>query len=155
MSNKKFYFSLIVIFTISALLLGFSYSKNSNDGGDELIVFEDKDDTFKVVYSQKNKLDRASSSIDFGVSNLSDELVDYQVDIVREDEGTSVLYYSVDGSLERPLDDKPIFVGTLRNKGLDGDYALHNLKVNGKDDSGDDNNEEEGDGEDNIQETLN
>ena len=32
---------------------------------------------------------------------------------------------------------------------------IYTYEVNGKDDSGDDNNEEEGDGEDNIQETLN
>ena len=126
--NKKFYFIMIFIFALSALLLGLSYSKDS--GKDmELKIKENVDEYFRVVYSTEQTLSSNNDSIDFGITNISDKNVDYVIRLHKKTNKN--VYYTLDGEEEKTLNNDKIFTSSLSKKGTDGDYEMHTISVSG------------------------
>ena len=126
--NKKFYFIMIFIFALSALLLGLSYSKDS--GKDmEFKIKESIDENFRVVYSTEQTLSSKNDSIDFGITNITDKNVDYVIRLSKKNNKN--VYYTLDGEDEKTLNNDRIFTSSLSKKGTDGDYEMHSISVNG------------------------
>jgi hypothetical protein len=124
--NKKFYFILVFVFAVSALLLGLSYSKDSgNDSNLKLI--QNYDDFFRVVYSSKQVLNKDNKKIDFGISNVTDSNQDYEIRLIGN--GDTTIYYRLDAEDEQTLNNEKIFTSSLTKKGTDGDYAMHTIEI--------------------------
>ncbi len=129
--TKRFYFILIFVFAVSALLLGLSYSKDSGTDID-LKLIQNTDDYFRVVYSKENKLNKKDNKIDFGVSNITNKDLDYVIKIINK--GKNAIYYRLDGEKEKTLGNEVVFTATIKKKGTDGDYNLHRLEITNQDD---------------------
>ena len=124
--NKKYYLLLIFVFALSALLLGFSYSKDSGDDVD-LKLIQDYSDYFRVVYSTDKNLNKNNNKIDFGITNISDSNQDYVIKLVNNSKEN--VYYLLDGESERKLEKEIIFTSSLAKKGDDGDYVMHSIQI--------------------------
>ena len=124
--NKKFYFILIFVFAVSALLLGLSYSKDSGTDSD-LKLIQNYDDYFRVVYSTNKVLNNDNNKIDFGITNITDSNQDYEIRLVGN--GDTPIYYKLDEEKEQTLNNEKIFTSSLTKKGTDGDYAMHTIEV--------------------------
>lgn len=129
--NKKYYLLLIFVFALSALLLGFSYSKDSGDDVD-LKLIQDYSDYFRVVYSTDRVLNKDNKKIDFGITNISDSNQDYVIKLINNTKDN--VYYLLDGESERKLEKEIIFTSSLTKNGDDGDYVMHTLEITSEND---------------------
>ena len=106
MSKIKFYLSLLVIFSLSAILFGISYSKETGVSNYTSLV--QVNDELKVAYNKGNEIsiDKVIAKDEYekapiysmGITNLSKEKATYVIDVVCYDCFSNNVYYSLDGS---------------------------------------------------------
>ena len=131
MENKKnndfrFYIVLLIILSLSILVLGLSYSKESGtnyyEGASENI------NNLKIVYANSKKIQTPAVSLKnymdateypFSVTNESKNDSYYELDIICDDCYGNGYYYSIDGILEEDL----------MPYGKEKDHVTHSLRV--------------------------
>lgn len=127
MKNKKFYFVIILIFSLSALLLGFSYSKESGTNNDALLI-SDNTSYYRIVYSEGSVLKTESMpSTLVSIINKSDSEVTYMVYLKNKEDNK--IYFSVDGAGEEVYDGGSILNVKLNKFGTDGDQVTFEISV--------------------------
>ena len=127
MKNKKFYFAIILIFSLSALLLGFSYSKESGTNNDALLI-SDNSSYYRIVYSEGSVLKTESKpSTLVSIINKSDSDVTYMVYLASKSDET--IYFSVDGAGEEAYNGGSILNVKLSKFGTDGDQVTFEVSV--------------------------
>ena len=117
---------LIIVFALSALLLGLSYSKGSGTDRDVKLI-QNYDDYFRIVYSTNRNLSKDNNKIDFGITNITDKNQDYVIKLVNNED--KEVYYRLDSEEEKTLGKEIIFTSSLSSKGTDGDYVMHSLEI--------------------------
>ena len=127
MKNKKFYFVIILVFSLSALLLGFSYSKESGTNNDALLI-SDNSSYYRIVYSEGNVLKTESMpSTLVSIINKSDSDVTYMVYLNNKSDED--IYFSVDGAGEEKYNGGSILNVKLSKFGTEGDQVTFEVTV--------------------------
>ena len=138
MSAKRFYIPLVIVLTLSVVLLGMSYSKESGVSDYDAIV--SKSDGIKVIYESKNVfssevLNDLTKYLEvkeykFNIINLNKTKENYyiKVDLGEADKDIK-FYYSLDGKEPVLLSKDIILESTLEEYGSNGDYVTHSLRL--------------------------
>lgn len=131
--GKKFYIVIFCILSCSVLLLGMSYSKNSNDNMDTGLI-EYSNDTFRVVYSHDKLLDtRDNNTLRVSLINKKYNDTSYALYLKEEDnKDINGVYYTINGE-EYALTDNVIYLGTLSKYGTNGDTYMFDISLRGAD----------------------
>lgn len=131
--GKKFYIVIFCILSCSVLLLGMSYSKNSNDNMDTGLI-EYSNDTFRVVYSHDKLLDtRDNNALRVSLINKKYNDTSYALYLKEEDnKDINGVYYTINGE-EYVLTDNVIYLGTLSKYGTNGDTYMFDISLRGTD----------------------
>lgn len=131
--GKKFYIVIFCILSCSVLLLGMSYSKNSNDNMDTGLI-EYSNDSFRVVYSHDKLLDtRDNNTLRVSLINKKYDDTSYALYLKEEDnKDINGVYYTINGE-EYALTDNVIYLGTLSKYGTNGDTYMFDISLRGAD----------------------
>lgn len=132
---KRFYVVLFCVLSISVVLLGFSFSKESGSN-DALTLAESKDDEYRVIYSNNKRLNTTNNdNLNISVINKMNKDVDYYL-VLDEINNTSYdeLYYVLDDYEEQKVINNTIFLGELKSYGKDGDHVSKSLRIFSKKD---------------------
>lgn len=129
--NNKFCLVILCVLSCSVLLLGMSYSKNSNDSMDTGLI-EYSNDGYRVVYSHDELLDTKDNNIlRVSLVNMRYEDTSYALylkeEYNRDIEGIS---YILNGE-EYVLTDNVIYLGSLNKYGTDGDTYMFDITLKG------------------------
>ena len=129
--GKKFYIVIFCIVSCSVLLLGMSYSKNSNDNMDTGLI-EYSNDSFRVVYSHDKLLDtRDNNTLRVSLINKKYDDTSYALYLKEEDnKDINGVYYTINGE-EYALTDNVIYLGTLSKYGTNGDTYMFDISLRG------------------------
>lgn len=128
--SRRFYVLLFCIMSVSAILLGFSYAKESGET-DVASLAEIHNETFRVVFSNNKRLDTMDNNqVDISIINkdTKDNHFALQLDEIDGQQVEDV-YYSIDDAEEQKLTNGLIDLGSVKAYGSDGDYTLHHLKI--------------------------
>lgn len=132
--KNRFYLVVFCILSCSVLLLGMSYSKNSNDSMDTGLI-EHSNEYFRVVYSHDKLLDTRDNNT-LRVSLVNKKQIDtsyalYLKEVNNKD--ISGVYYTINGE-EYVLTDNVIYLGSLSSYGTDGDAYIFDVSLRGFED---------------------
>lgn len=133
--SKRIYITLFCVLTLSLVLLGFSFARESGTN-DVVGLKELTNDDYRVIYSDSQNISIDDSiEFDVGIINKSDVVRSYslilsEVNNIKYDE----VYYSVNDMQEQPLIDGMIYLGEISPYGQDGDYQKYNIKLINKSD---------------------
>lgn len=136
MSKIKFYLSLLVIFSLSAILFGISYSKETGVSNYTSLV--QVNDELKVAYNKGNEIsiDKVIAKDEYekapiysmGITNLSKEKATYVIDVVCYDCFSNNVYYSLDGSEPVLLTSRILLTDHINKYGKTNDYQSHGIR---------------------------
>lgn len=133
---KRFYVVLFGVLSVSVVLLGFSFSKES--GSNELSFLNEVNGTdYRVVFSDGDVLNTVSNSNTMlSLINRKSEKSDIYITL-KETNNSSYknVFYKIDDGPEHVLVDETIKLGTLNAYGVDGDHQVFNIHIYTKDDS--------------------
>ena len=132
--GKKFYIVIFSVLSCSVLLLGMSYSKNSNDNLSPDLI-ESSNKSFRVVYSNDKNLDtRNNNELNVNLINKKSKNTHYAL-YLKEVNNLEVegVYYSIDDGEDYLLTDNVIYLGELSKYGTDGDLLSFKLTIKGLD----------------------
>lgn len=132
--GKKFYIVMFCVLSCSVLLLGMSYSKNSNDNLSPDLI-ESSNNSFRVVYSTDKNLDtRNNNELNVNLINKKSTNTHYAL-YLKEVNNLEVegVYYSIDDGEDYLLTDNVIYLGELSKYGTDGDLLSFKLALKGLD----------------------
>ncbi len=126
--NRKYYIVLILILSVSVLLLGLSYSKDSSVNK-YVNEYENYDRNLKIVSSDNLSnivLDDVVSR-DISVTNKGS----YETSLTIEVLGGSLdnLYYQINNGEKEKIEDRVIYTEELSKLGDNGDHVSLNIKV--------------------------
>lgn len=129
--KNKFYLVIFCILSCSVLLLGMSYSKNSNDSMDAGLI-EYSNEYFRVVYSHDNNLDtKDNNSLRVSLINKKYDDTSYALYLKEvNNKDISGVYYTINGE-EYVLTDNVIYLGSLNSYGTDGDSYIFDISLRG------------------------
>ena len=132
--KNRFYLVVFCLLSCSVLLLGMSYSKNSNDSMDTGLI-EHSNEYFRVVYSHDKLLDTRDNNT-LRVSLVNKKQIDtsyalYLKEVNNKD--ISGVYYTINGE-EYVLTDNVIYLGSLSSYGTDGDAYIFDVSLRGFED---------------------
>ena len=137
MAKIKFYLSLLVIFGLSAILLGVSYSKEA--GVSYYSSSIKVNDDLKVAYDKGNEvtIDKVIMKEDYekaplyniGITNLSSEKATYVIDISCMACLSNNVYYSLDGEEPVLLTSHILFMDHINKYGKTNDFQSHSLRL--------------------------
>ena len=123
---KRFYFVLLIVFVLSAVLLGLSYSKDTGQYGvpeiDQIV-----DDKYRIVFSSSDYLTNENLKTDVGLINKSSDTLLYTIKLIPEI-GKDVKY-SINESEYKDLNDRDIYDGKVASFGTEGDFALNKVAI--------------------------
>ena len=127
--KNKFYLVIFCILSCSVLLLGMSYSKNSNDSMDTGLI-EYSNEFFRVVYSHDDNLDtRDNNSLRVSLINKKQNSTGYALYLQeKNNKEVSGVYYTINGE-EYVLTDNVIYLGSLSSYGTDGDTYMFDISL--------------------------
>ena len=133
--GKKFYIVIFCVLTCSVLLLGMSYSKNSNDSSDTGVI-ENNTDTFRVVYSTDSLLStKSNNNLRISLTNKRSRDINYALYLKEIDNDIiNDVYYSINDSEEYILTDNVIYLGKLSSYGTNGDMSSFNITLRSNND---------------------
>lgn len=133
--GKKFYIVIFCVLTCSVLLLGMSYSKNSNDSSDTGVI-ENNTDTFRVVYSTDSLLStKSNNNLIISLTNKRSRDINYALYLKEIDNDIiNDVYYSINDSEEYILTDNVIYLGKLSSYGTNGDMSSFNITLRSNND---------------------
>lgn len=128
--SKRFYIILFCTLSLSVVLLGFSFARES--GNNDLVgLANGNTDDFRVVYSNNQRLDtKDNDSVDISLVNKRGDnskfylVLEEVSDIVYEN-----LYYTIDDGEKTELLNNEIYLGELTSFGTDGDFMSHSIKL--------------------------
>lgn len=128
--GKKFYIVIFCLIFCSVLLLGMSYSKNSNDSVDTGLI-ENSNDSFRAVYSSDKNLDTEdNNTLRVSLINKKNSNADYALYLKEMyNNDYQDVYYSIDGGEEYLLTDGVIYLGTLNKYGSNGDVLVFDITI--------------------------
>ena len=129
--NNKFCLVILCVLSCSVLLLGMSYSKNSNDSMDTGLI-EYSNDSYRVVYSHDNLLDTKDNNI-LRVSLVNKRYEDTSYALyLREEYNRDIegISYILNG-VEYVLTDNVIYLGSLSKYGTNGDTYMFDITLKG------------------------
>ena len=128
---KRFHFVILIVFVISAVLLGLSYSKDTGQYGVPEIG-QIIDNKYRVIFSTSDYLTNKNLSTDIGLVNKSSEILTYVIKLIPEI-GENI-QYSVNGKEYKELIDRNVLESKVNSFGKDGDYVLNSvaIKCNGE-----------------------
>lgn len=135
--KTKYYIVLFSAICLSALLLGFSYSKESGTN-QETFLKETKDDNFKVVSSNPELSTLDEDGTDISIVNRSKKESTIILHLERKeaeeekDKKKIDIYYSINNSEIKKLTDSDIVLGNLTNYGTENDHSTYNIKITSK-----------------------
>lgn len=129
--NNKFYLVIFCILSCSVLLLGMSYSKNSNDSMDTGLI-EYSNDSYRVVYSHDKLLGtKDNNTLRVSLVNKKYSDTSYALYLREEyDRDLVGISYTINGE-EYILTDNVIYLGSLSKYGTDGDTYMFDITLNG------------------------
>ena len=133
---KRFYVVLFSVLSISVVLLGFSFSKES--GSNELsFLNEIESNDYRVVFSNGDVLNTVNnSSTELSLTNRKNEISDIYITLKEKDNNTyKNVFYKIDDGPEHVLVEETIKLGTLNGYGVDGDHQIFKIQVYTKDNS--------------------
>ena len=126
--RKRFYIFTFVILSLTIVLFGVSYSKDS--GEVQYTTFNTNKNNLKVIYEKNNvfKVETVSKIDDFenldaslvNVVNLNKKKVSYAL-YVMDDKAINKVYYSIKDGEKALIDDKIVYLGDLDSFGTMGD----------------------------------
>ncbi len=132
--GKKFYAVIFCVLSCSVLLLGMSYSKNSNDSvGSDLI--ESSNDSFRVVYSMDKNLDTRDNN-ELRLSLINKKSTDTQYALYLKEIDNDIVenvYYSINDGEDYLLTDNVIYLGEFSKYGTLGDASTFKVTLKGLD----------------------
>ena len=133
--RKRFYIFTFVILSLTIVLFGVSYSKDS--GEVQYTTFNTNKNNLKVIYEKNNvfKVETVSKIDDFenldaslvNVVNLSKKKVSYAL-YVMDDKAINKVYYSTKDGEKALVDDKIVYLGDLNKFGTIGDSKSLKLR---------------------------
>lgn len=129
--NNKFCLVILCVLSCSVLLLGMSYSKNSNDSMDTGLI-EYSNDSYRVVYSHDELLDTKDNNI-LRVSLVNKRYEDTSYALyLREEYNRDIegISYILNG-VEYVLTDNVIYLGSLSKYGTNGDTYMFDITLKG------------------------
>ena len=129
--NNKFCLVILCVLGCSVLLLGMSYSKNSNDSMDTGFI-EYSNDSYRVVYSHDELLDTKDNNI-LRVSLVNKRYEDTSYALyLREEYNRDIegISYILNG-VEYVLTDNVIYLGSLSKYGTNGDTYMFDITLKG------------------------
>lgn len=132
--NKRFYVVIFCILSCSVLLLGMSYSKDSNDLVDTESL-KVSNESYKAVYSSNEYLDTKDNN-KLRVSLVNKKGIDTKYALYLKEKDNKIVenvYYSIDGEEEYLLTDDVIYLGTLNKYGTEGDTYIFDITLRGLD----------------------
>jgi len=123
--TKRFYIILFLVFSLSAILLGITYSKESDIDIND-ILYEENTSEVKIVYSSENILTKDNSSLDFSITNKSEEKLYYTIKLNNLNDAS---YNYVLDNLENKYTTDKIYTGVINSYGTDSDVVTHTLDI--------------------------
>lgn len=131
--KKSFYVVVFGSLCLSALMLGFSYARESGTNQETFLNQEKKDD-FRVIFSDEYISTSDENGTDISVINYGEKETEAILVLKVKDDGEikDDLYYSINDGKVKKLTSPEISIGTLKNYGIDGDHMTFNIKVTGK-----------------------
>lgn len=132
--GKRFYIVIFCVLSCSVLLLGMSYSKNSNDSTDTGLI-ESSNNNFRVVYSTDKNLDtRDNNKLRISLVNKKSTDTHYALYLKEVDnKAVQGVYYSINDGEDYLVTDNVIYLGELSKYGTNGDMLAFNLTLKGLD----------------------
>lgn len=134
MSNR-IYITLFCVLTLSLVLLGFSFAKES--GTSDVALLDDKSsESFRVIYSDSQNINvKEDNEFDVGIINKSDLFCSYSL-VLKENSAFNYdeVYYMINDMPEQKVKDGVIYLGEISPYGQDGDYKKYNVKIINRED---------------------
>lgn len=128
--SKRFYIVLFCVLSLSVVLLGFSFAKESGDNG--LASLESgSTDEYRVVYSNNQRLDTVENdTVSISLINKMKEEAKFYL-VLEEINNTSYdnLYYTIDDGTKKEMLSNEIYLGELNSFGTNGDFTNHTIKL--------------------------
>lgn len=131
--GKRFYVVLFCVLSLSVVLLGLSFAKESGTNGDVYLA-DNTTDNYRVVFDEDNLIDTGkSNTMTVSIINLKNEEFNYSV-VLNEVDNLKYkdVYYTVNGSEESKLKDGVIELGTLSAYGNKGDQGTYEILIYSK-----------------------
>ncbi len=128
--SKRFYIILFCVLSVSVVLLGFSFSKES--GTNDLVALtETIDKEFRVIYSNNKRIDTKENSIvNISLINKNEEISKFYLVLEEVNNNTyDSVYYSIDGAEKKELINNIIYLGELNSYGKDGDQKFYSIEL--------------------------
>ncbi len=128
--SKRFYIVLFCILSLSVVLLGFSFAKESGNNG--LTSLESgSTDEYRVVYSNNQRLDNEENdTVNISIINKMKEEAKFYL-VLEEINNNSYdnLYYTIDSGTKKEMLSNEIYLGELNSFGTNGDFTNHTIKL--------------------------
>ncbi len=126
--NRKYYLILILVLSVSVLLLGLSYSKDSsiNKYTDEFTTY---DHNLKIVTSDKIKETTLTDSLirDISVINKGPYKTNFAIEVITD--SLEDLSYTINDGQKNELNDKIIYTQELDTLGSNNDLATLRVTI--------------------------
>lgn len=131
--SKKIYVVLFSVFSLSVLLLGLSYSKESGVNN-EVFLADSTNDNYRIIFDEDNFIDTGSNNkVTLSIINIRDEEVNYSIKLDELD-GLKYkdVYYTINNGEETKLKDGIIELGSLNSYGTRGDQGTYEILIYSK-----------------------
>ena len=131
--GKRFYIVLFCVFSLSVVLLGLSYSKESGVNN-EIYLADNTNDTYRVIFDNDNLIDTGSNNtMTLSIINMKNEEFNYSIKLEELDDlKYKDVYYTINNGEEIKLKDGVIELGTLNSYGSVGDQGTYQILIYSK-----------------------
>lgn len=131
--GKRFYIVLFCVFSLSVVLLGLSYSKESGVNN-EVYLADNTNDTYRVIFDNDNLIDTGSNNtMTLSIINMKNEEFNYSIKLKELDDlKYKDVYYTINNGEEIKLKDDVIELGTLNSYGSLGDQGTYQILIYSK-----------------------
>lgn len=131
--GKRFYIVLFCVFSLSVVLLGLSYSKESGVNN-EVYLADNTNDTYRVIFDNDNLIDTGSNNtMTLSIINMKNEEFNYSIKLEELDDlKYKDVYYTINNGEEIKLKDGVIELGTLNSYGSVGDQGTYQILIYSK-----------------------
>lgn len=133
--KNKYYVVLFSALCLSALLLGFSYAKESGTN-QETFLNQSKDENFKIVTSDSELNTNDTDGTDISIVNRSKKDANVILHLEEKESDSKKkhkdVYYQIDNGDIKKLTNEDIELGSLTNYGTENDHQTYNIKITSK-----------------------
>lgn len=133
--KNKYYVILFSALCLSALLLGFSYAKESGTN-QETFLNQNKDENFKIVSSDSELNTNDTDGTDISIVNRSKKDANVILHLEEKESDSKKkhkdVYYQINNGDIKKLTNEDIELGSLTNYGTENDHQTYNIKITSK-----------------------